>query len=125
MKVRFRPAQWDSFLERFAYEHVVSPDHFLVKLRGLIDWERFTPRFVRLYAGEGKRGPMAYQPVLVFKMLLLVIPNLTDPAPCAILPIKLGACPRGPLAPDALLDIAAHLRRLCLASVARDLAGAS
>jgi IS5 family transposase len=71
MKVRFRPTTGDSFWGRFAYEHVVSPDHYLVKLRDLIDWDRFTPRFVSLYAGEGKRGPMAYQPVIVFKMLLL------------------------------------------------------
>jgi IS5 family transposase len=79
MKVRFRPTSNDSFLGRFAYEHVVSPDHFLVKLRDLIDWERFTPRFVGLYAGEGKRGPMAYQPVVVFKMLLLAyLYNLSE-----------------------------------------------
>ena len=79
MKVRFRPTTGDSFWGRFAYEHVVSPDHFLVKLRDLIDWERFTPQFVRLYAGEGKRGPMAYPPVVVFKMLLLAyLYNLSE-----------------------------------------------
>ena len=79
MKVRFRPTSGDSFWGRFAYEHVVSPDHFLVKLRDLIDWERFTPRFVGLYAGEGKRGPMAYAPVVVFKMLLLAyLYNLSE-----------------------------------------------
>ena len=55
------------------------PRPFLVKLRDLIDWERFTPRFVGLYVGEGKRGPMAYQPVIVFKMLLLAyLYNLSE-----------------------------------------------
>lgn len=59
------------FLGRFAHEAVVTPDHFLVKLRDLIDWEACARRFVALYPGQAEQGRPPYHPMLVVKCRLL------------------------------------------------------
>lgn len=71
MPERFVPTSNHDFLGRFAHEGVVPADHFLVRLRDLIDWEKVTGRFVALYAGQAQRGRPPYHPVLVVKCLLL------------------------------------------------------
>ncbi len=50
--MRFVKTHNDGFLGRFAYEQVVPQDSFLRKLRDLIDWGRFTDRFVILHMGK-------------------------------------------------------------------------
>ena len=71
MAERFVPTSNCDFLGRFAHEAVVSPDHFLVKARDLIDWQACTQRFVGLYPGKAERGRPPYEPVLIVKCLLL------------------------------------------------------
>ena len=71
MPERFVPTSNYDFLGRFAHEGVVPADHFLVKLRDLIDWRACTRRFVSLYAGTAERGRPPYEPGLVLKCLLL------------------------------------------------------
>ena len=69
--MRFVTTHNDGFLERFAYEQVVPQDSFLRKLCDLIDWDRFTDRFVAMYVGKAEHGRPPYHPVLVSKCLLL------------------------------------------------------
>ncbi len=40
-------------------------------LQGLFDWEVYSDRLVELYVGKAQRGRPPYDPVLVFKMLLI------------------------------------------------------
>ena len=54
--MRFVKTHNDGFLGRFAYEQVVPQDSFLRKLRDLIDWDRFTDRFVAMYVGKAEHG---------------------------------------------------------------------
>lgn len=80
MKVGFRPASGESFLGRFAYEHVVSLDHFSGEV-AQPDRLGAVPAAVRgsHYASEGKRGFTACLPVIIFKMLLLAhLHNLSE-----------------------------------------------
>jgi IS5 family transposase len=71
MAERFVPTSNYDFLGRFAHEAVVSPEHFLVKARDLIDWRACTRRFVALYPGKARLGRPPYEPVLIVKCLLL------------------------------------------------------
>ena len=49
------------------------------KLRDLIDWDRFTDRFVAMWACKAEHGRPPYHPVLVFKCLLLAyLYNLSE-----------------------------------------------
>ena len=51
----------------------------LAELRDLIDWDRFTDRFVTMYVGKAKHGRPPYHPVLVFQCLLLAyLYNLSE-----------------------------------------------
>ena len=70
--MRFVKTHNNGFLGRFAYEQVVPQDSFLRRLRDLVDWDRFTDRFVTLYVGKAEHGRPPYHPVLVFKCLLRV-----------------------------------------------------
>jgi len=71
MPERFVQTSNYDFLGRFAHEGVVPADHFLMKLRDLIDWHSSTRRFVALYAGKAERGRPPYDPGLIVKCLLL------------------------------------------------------
>ncbi len=71
MAERFVRTSNNDFLGRFSHEAVVPADHFLVKLRDLIDWEACTTRFVALYPGKAERGRPPYHPELIVKCLLL------------------------------------------------------
>ena len=43
----------NSFYGEYLYDQVVPQEHFLRKLRQLIDWNRFTHKLIKLYKGEG------------------------------------------------------------------------
>lgn len=46
-------------------------DHFLFRLGEVVDWDEFTPTFVKAYKGEAAVGEAPYHPLVLFKMLLL------------------------------------------------------
>lgn len=68
---RFKSTTGDSFFGDFLYEQVLPRDHFLVKLKELIPWQRFTYKLVKYYRGRAKEGRPPYDPAVVLKMLLL------------------------------------------------------
>lgn len=45
-----------SFLGDFVYDQVVSQDHFLRKLKEMVNWKRYSYRVIKLYKGEGVVG---------------------------------------------------------------------
>lgn len=68
---RFKELGSGSFFGDFLYERAVPEDHFLRKLKDVVDWEVFTPKLVRLYRGRAKRGRPPYNPVVILKILVL------------------------------------------------------
>lgn len=68
---RFKSTTSDSFFGNFLYEQVLPDSHFLVKLRELVPWQRFTYKLVKYYRGRAKEGRPPYDPAVVLKMLLL------------------------------------------------------
>jgi IS5 family transposase len=62
-----------SFFGDFAYQRILArhPQHFLVILAQLFDWEAHTKAFIQLYKGRGIIGRHPYPPALIFKMLFL------------------------------------------------------
>jgi len=53
---RFRETGKDSFFGDLVYDRVVSQDHFLRKLREVVDWRPFTKKLVRYYKGWFRTG---------------------------------------------------------------------
>lgn len=68
---RFKSTTGDSFFGDFLYEQVLPRGHFLVQLKELIPWQRFTYKLVKYYRGRAKEGRPPYDPAVVLKMLLL------------------------------------------------------
>jgi IS5 family transposase len=68
---RFKDVGMGSFFGRFAYEQVVSRDHFLVKLNEVINWDVFNDLLIPAYKGLGEIGRPPYPPVVLLKMLLI------------------------------------------------------
>jgi hypothetical protein len=48
-KPRFKEKGRDTFFGDYLYDQVVLQDHFFRKLRGVVDWEYFTKRLIKLY----------------------------------------------------------------------------
>jgi len=71
MPQRFRPSGHDSFWGDCLYEMVVSQNHFLRRLKDLVDWEELTQDLADCYQGGAEYGPIPYHPAVPFKMLLL------------------------------------------------------
>ena len=70
-KVRCKETSVDSFFGNFVYERVIVKDHFMVKLKELVDWPRYTKQLIRYYKGNGEVGQAPYDPALILKMLLI------------------------------------------------------
>jgi IS5 family transposase len=70
---RFQDTGQGSFFGNYAYQSFIERhrDHFLVVLQGLFEWEAYSDRLVELYVGKAQRGRPPYDPMLVFKMLLI------------------------------------------------------
>lgn len=70
---RFQDTGRGSFFGDYAYGAFLRrhPKHFLVALEQLFDWQGYSERLIELYVGKGERGRPPYDPVLIFKMLLL------------------------------------------------------
>jgi IS5 family transposase len=71
IKMRCKETTMDSFFGNFLYQQIVSKDHFLVKLKEVIDWQRFTKKLLKYYKGKGEIGQAPYNPTIILKMLLV------------------------------------------------------
>jgi IS5 family transposase len=58
-------------LGHFLYEQVIPKDHFLMQLKRIVPWPRFSQELVPYYQGRVKHGRPPYDPGVVLKMLLL------------------------------------------------------
>jgi transposase, IS5 family len=69
----------NSFYGEYLYDQVVPQDHFLRKLRQIIEWNRFTRKLIKLYKGEGVVGRPPFDPALVLKVeLIAYLYNLSE-----------------------------------------------
>ena len=76
---RFKPNTNNSFFGEFLYQQVIPNDHFLVQLKQVIPWQRFTYKLIKYYRGGGKEGRPPYDPAVLLKMLLLAyLYNLSE-----------------------------------------------
>lgn len=69
--IRFKKDTQNSFFGNFLYAQILPKDHFLVKAKDSIPWERFTVKLLRYYKGGGEYGRSAYEPAKMLRMLLL------------------------------------------------------
>lgn len=69
--VRFKKDTQHSFFGDFLYAQILPKDHFLVKAKDTIPWERFTVKLLRYYKGGGEYGRAPYEPAKMLRMLLL------------------------------------------------------
>lgn len=70
-KIRFKKDTQDSFFGHFLYSRVLPENHFLVRARETIPWERFTHKLLKYYKGGGEYGRTAYEPAKILRMLFL------------------------------------------------------
>lgn len=70
-KIRYKRTDKDSFFGDFIYERIIPRDHFMVKLKELVDWPRYTRQLIKHYKGNGEVGQAPYEPALILKMLLI------------------------------------------------------
>ena len=76
---RFVETGNNSFYGEYLYDQVVPADHFLRKLRHIIEWQRFTNKLIKLYKGEGVVGRPPFDPALVLKAeLIAYLYNLSE-----------------------------------------------
>jgi len=68
---RFVETGNQSFYGEYLYDQIISSDHFLRKLRQVIDWSHFTHKLIHLYKGEGVVGRPPFDPALVLKVELI------------------------------------------------------
>jgi len=70
---KFKKTGRGSFFGDYFYEAMLKrdPDHFLIALNNLFDWESFSDELVRLYKGKGVEGRPPYDPVIILKMLFI------------------------------------------------------
>lgn len=69
--VRFKKDTQNSFFGNFLYAQILPQNHFLVKAKDTIPWDRFTGKLLRYYKGGGQYGRAAYEPAKMLRMLLL------------------------------------------------------
>ena len=70
-KPRFKETGSDTFFGDYLYDQVVPQEHFLRKLRQIVDWEYFTKRLIKLYKGQGVIGRPPFDPAMVLKVEVL------------------------------------------------------
>jgi len=70
-KVRFKKDTQDSFFGNFLYERILPKNHFLVKAKEIIPWERFTHKLLKYYKGGAEYGRCPYEPAKILRMLFL------------------------------------------------------
>lgn len=57
-----------SFFGEYLYDQVVPQEHFLRKLRQVVDWGYFTKKLIKLYKGQGVVGRPPFDPALILKV---------------------------------------------------------
>ena len=78
-KKRYQETGEQSFFGEYLYDRVVPEDHFLRKLKALIDWDRFTQKLIDLYKGEGVVGRPPFDPALLLRVeLIAFLYNLSE-----------------------------------------------
>lgn len=78
-KPRFVETGSGSFFGDYLYDQVVPAQHFLRKLKQIVEWERFTHKLLKLYKGGGVVGRPPFDPALVLKVeLIAYLYNLTE-----------------------------------------------
>jgi len=72
-KARFKETGKGSFYGEYLYRKVIEryPNHFLVAVNKLFDWESYSDKLLVLYQGKGKEGRPPYDPALIFKLLFI------------------------------------------------------
>jgi len=76
---RFVETGSGSFFGDYLYDQVVPANHFLRKLKEIIEWERFTRKLIKLYKGGGVVGRPPFDPAMVLKVeLIAYLYNLTE-----------------------------------------------
>jgi len=60
-----------SFFGDYLYNQVVPEEHFLRKLKQIIDWQYFTEKLITLYKGEGVVGRPPFDPGQVLRIELI------------------------------------------------------
>jgi IS5 family transposase len=68
---RYKRQGTGSFFGEYLYDRTVPNSHFLRQLEGLVDWEVYAEKLVRLYRGRAEVGRPPYNPSVILKMLLL------------------------------------------------------
>ena len=68
---RFKKHTTGSFFGSFLYDQIIPRDHFLVKARAIIDWDRFTDRCLRWYQKSTQAGRPPYEPSVLLRILFL------------------------------------------------------
>jgi len=78
-KQRFVETGSNSFYGEYLYDQIVRQDHFLRKLKVILDWEHFTKRLIKLYKGEGVVGRPPFDPAMILKIeLIAYLYNLSE-----------------------------------------------
>lgn len=70
-KIRFKKDTSNSFFGHFLYDQVLPQDHFLVRLKNEVPWQRLTRKLIKAYKGQGEYGPSPYSPDKILRMLLV------------------------------------------------------
>jgi IS5 family transposase len=70
---RFKKTGRGSFFGDYFYAAILKrdPNHFLIALNRLFDWDSYSGRLLKLYKGKGKQGRPPYDPVIILKMLFV------------------------------------------------------
>ena len=58
----------NSFFGDYLYDRIVPQEHFLRKLREVVDWLNFTEQLIKLFKRQGVVGWLPFDPALVLKV---------------------------------------------------------
>lgn len=70
-KIRFKKDTQDSFFGHFLYGQVLPNDHFLVRLKNEVPWQKLSKKLIDAYKGGGEYGPPPYPPDKILRYLLI------------------------------------------------------
>ena len=76
---QFQKTDQQSFFGEYLYDQIVPKDHFLRKLRELIDWDHFTHKMIKVYKGQGLVGRPPFEPAMLLKVeVIAYLYNLSE-----------------------------------------------
>ena len=72
-QTRFKKTGKGSFFGDMLYQPLLkrNPNHFLIALNNLYDWDSYSGKLLMLYKGKGIAGRPPYEPVLIYKLLFI------------------------------------------------------